>query len=130
VIRKAVTYFIQFAKYQNRIHWGDRSLRKVVKDTIPVRISEELRYSKEDLFTFESLKRVVLKIDSDYWRRISDDKQKQQTIRTLQNCFPKTTRTEQPYPTSTPHSTLPNAIGPSLPQLEPSLPKPLVWMGS
>jgi len=23
---KAMTYFIQFAKYQNRIHWGDHSL--------------------------------------------------------------------------------------------------------
>ena len=74
---KAVTYFIQFTKYQNRIRWGDHSLRKVVKDTIPPRISEELRYSKEDLSTFEGLKRAVLKIDSDYWRRISDDKQKQ-----------------------------------------------------
>jgi len=30
---KAVTYFIQFAKYQNRIQWDDHLLRKVVKDT-------------------------------------------------------------------------------------------------
>jgi len=42
---KAVTYFIQFAKYQNKIQWDDCFLRKVVKDAIPVRISEELRFS-------------------------------------------------------------------------------------
>jgi len=91
---KAITYFIQFAKYQNRICWGDCSLRKVVKDAIPPRISEELRHSKENLSTFEGLKRAVLKIDSDYWRRISDDKQKQQTIHTLQNHFPRSPRLE------------------------------------
>ena len=67
---KAVTYFIQFAKYQNRIWWGDRSLQKVVKDAIPPRISKELCYSKEDLSTFKGLKRAVLKIDSDHWRRV------------------------------------------------------------
>ena len=52
---KAVTYFIQFVKYQNRIRWGDHSLHKVIKDTIPVRISEELWYSKEDLSTFKGV---------------------------------------------------------------------------
>jgi len=101
---KAVMYFIQFTKYQNRIRWGDCSLRKVVKDTIPPRISKELRYSKEDLSTFESLKRAVLKIDSDYWRRVLDDKQKQQVARTLQNRFPRSPRpepTQPPNPTKT-----------------------------
>ena len=95
---KAVTYFIQFAKYQNRIRWGDRSLRKVVKDAILPRISEELRYSKEDLSTFEGLKRAVQKIDSDYWRRVSDDKQKQQVAHTLQNRFPRSLRLEPTQP--------------------------------
>ena len=95
---KAVTYFIQFTKYQNRIWWGDRSLRKVVKDAIPPRISEELRYSKEDLSTFEGLKRAVLKIDSDHWRRVSDEKQRQQTARTLQSRFPRNARPKQTQP--------------------------------
>jgi len=102
---KVVTYFIQFAKYQNRIRWGDCSLCKVVKDAIPARISKKLWYSKKDLSTFKGLKWAVLKIDSDYWRRISDDKQKQQTVCTLQNRFPKTMRTEQPYPSSNPNKT-------------------------
>jgi len=95
---KAVTYFIQFAKYQNRICWGDCSLQKVVKDAIPPRISEELCYSKEDLSIFEGLKRAVQKIDSDYWRRVSDDKQKQQVACTLQNYFPRSPRPEPTQP--------------------------------
>jgi len=32
---KAVDYFIRFAKYQNCIHWDERALCKIVKDTIP-----------------------------------------------------------------------------------------------
>jgi len=32
---KAVNYFIQFAKYQNRIRWDNYSLRKVVKNALP-----------------------------------------------------------------------------------------------
>ena len=95
---KAVMYCIQFTKYQNRIRWGDCSLQKVIKDAIPPRISKELCYSKEDLSTFKGLKRAVLKIDSGYWRRISDDKQKQQTVHTLQNCFPKSPRPEPTQP--------------------------------
>jgi len=95
---KTVTYFIQFAKYQNRIQWGDRSLQKIVKDTILPRISEELRYSKEDLSTFKELKRTVLKIDSDHWRRVSDDKQRQQTACTLQSRLPRNARPKQTQP--------------------------------
>ena len=63
---KAMTYFIQFTKYQNRIHWGDHSLWKVIKDAISSRINKELHYSKKDLSTFEGLKRAVLKINSNY----------------------------------------------------------------
>jgi len=95
---KTVTYFIQFAKYQNRIQWGDCSLQKIVKDTILPRISEELRYSKEDLSTFKELKRTVLKIDSDHWRRVSDDKQRQQTACTLQSRLPRNARPKQTQP--------------------------------
>ena len=92
---KAMTYFIQFTKYQNRIHWGDHSLWQVVKDAISSRINKELYYSKEDLSTFEGLKKVVLKIDSNYWRRLSDDKQRQQTAHTLQNHTPRDLKPEQ-----------------------------------
>jgi len=31
---KAVNYFIQFTKYQNRIRWDNCSLRKVVQNTL------------------------------------------------------------------------------------------------
>ena len=63
---KAITYFIQFAKYQNRIWWDDRSLQKVVKDTILARISEELRFSRKNLSMFEGYKHAVLKIYNDH----------------------------------------------------------------
>jgi len=41
-------------------------LRKVVKDTILSRISEELHFSKKDLSTFKEYKRAVLKMDDNY----------------------------------------------------------------
>jgi len=47
-----------------------------MKDTLPARISKELHFSREDLFMFESLKRVVMRIDSDYWRHAQDRKNK------------------------------------------------------
>ena len=65
---KAVNYFIQFAKFQNYIYWDDRSLRKVVKDTIPHRICDELQFSHKDISTFEGLKRAVLRINNDFWK--------------------------------------------------------------
>jgi len=63
---KAVNYFIQFAKFQNRICWDNRALRKVVKDTIPNHVHDELRFSHEDVSTFEGLKRAVMRIDNDF----------------------------------------------------------------
>jgi len=79
-----VTYFIQFTKYQNRICWDNHSLRKVVKDTISTRISEELYSSKEDLSTFEGYKQAVLKIDNDHWQWVQEEKNRQQLACTLQ----------------------------------------------
>ena len=35
---KAVNYFIHFSKYQNRIHWDERALCKVIKNTISTHI--------------------------------------------------------------------------------------------
>jgi len=63
---KAVNYFIHFAKYQNQIKWDDHSLQKVVKDALPPRISDELHFSRKDLFTFEGLKRAVMRINNNY----------------------------------------------------------------
>ena len=63
---KAVNYFIQFTKFQNQIHWNDRVLRKVVKDAIPDCIHDELRFSHENISTFEGLKRAVIRIDNDF----------------------------------------------------------------
>ena len=62
---KAVNYFIKFAKYQNYICWNNHSLRKVVKDTIPNQIQDELHFSQEDLFLFKDLKRAILWINND-----------------------------------------------------------------
>jgi len=42
---KAVSYFIQSAKYQNHIHWDDCSLRKVVKDTLSSHIRDYHKWS-------------------------------------------------------------------------------------
>ena len=89
---KAVNYFIQFAKYQNHIRWDDRSLRKVVKDVLPNRIREELRFSHEDVSTFKGLKRAVSRIDNDFWKRHQEDKNKLRTVRTLPSFVPRTPR--------------------------------------
>jgi len=86
---KATDYFIRFAKYQNRIRWDDQSLRKVVKDAVPARISDELRYSKEDLSSFEGYKQAVLRIDNNYWRQVQDKKNKIRMARTLQQHIPR-----------------------------------------
>jgi len=83
--KKAVNYFIHFAKYQNRIRWDNCSLWKVVKDVLLSRISDELRFSREDLSTFEGLKRAVMRINSNYWRCIQDEKNKSQQFRSFQD---------------------------------------------
>jgi len=82
---KAVNYFICFAKYQNCICWDDRSLQKVVNDALSARIWDELRFSHEDLSSFEGLKRLVLRIDNDYWKHQLEDKHKFWGTHTLSN---------------------------------------------
>jgi len=89
---KAINYFIQFTKYQNRIRWDDRSLCKVVKDTIPPYIHDELRFSHEDTSSFEGFKRAIMRIDSNYWRRTQDNKNGLRTTRPLQTHFQRTSR--------------------------------------
>jgi len=56
---KAVNYFIQFAKFQNRICWDDRALRKMVKNAIPNCVCDGLRFSHE----CKGTSRVVLSQD-------------------------------------------------------------------
>ena len=76
---KAVNYFIQFAKYQNRIRWDDRSLQKVVKDALPTRICDELRFCHEDISSFEGLKRAVLRVDNNYWKQNMEESNRNHT---------------------------------------------------
>jgi hypothetical protein len=108
---KATKYFIEFAKYEKRIKWDDRALRKVVKDAIPPRITDDLRYSKEDTSTFEGYRKAVLRIDNDYWKKKQDDANKRRMMHTLQNRLSKTVaKTDQkrtfapPKPNPTPLS--------------------------
>jgi len=44
-------------------------LRKVVKDVLLSRIRDELHFSHEDVLSFKGLKRAVLRIDNDFWKR-------------------------------------------------------------
>jgi len=60
-----------------------------------MRISKELCYSKKNLSIFEGLKKIVLKINNNYWRRISDDNHKKRTVCILQNYTPRTLNFEQ-----------------------------------
>ena len=98
---KAVNYFIQFAKFQNWIRWDDKALRKVVKDAIPDCIRDELRFSHEDVLTFEGLKRAVMRIDNDFWKCQQEEKHKFQALRATQDYVPKTSRPIQGRPPPT-----------------------------
>ena len=92
--RKAVNYFICFAKYQNYIRWDDCSLWKVVKNALPARIRDELHFSYKDLSLFEGLKRSVLRIDNDYWKHQLEDKHKLWSTRTSSNAPTRLPREE------------------------------------
>jgi len=99
---KAINYFIQFAKFQNRIHWDDRALRKVIKDTISNHVHDELRFSHKDVSTFEGLKRAVMRINNDFWKCQQEKRHKFQATRAIQGYTPKAPRPTQgrPSPTS------------------------------
>jgi len=115
---KAVNYFIQVAKYQNRIRWDDRSLRKVVKDALPSCILDKLRSSHKDTSHFEGLKRVVLRIDNDYWKRHFEEKQKSNTICATFHPSPRTSGQEG-RPTSTSVGSRPAYIQPTFKRGKP-----------
>jgi len=98
---KAINYFIQFAKFQNRICWDDRALRKVVKDAIPNCVCNELRFSHEDVSMFEGLKRAVMRIDNDFWKHQQEERHKFQATRAVQGYIPKAPRPTQERPSPT-----------------------------
>jgi len=100
---RATDYFICFTKYQNRIWWDDKSLRKVVKDALPTRISEELCFSQEDLFSFKGYKSAVMRIDDNYWKQIQDDKNKINMACTLQCHLPRFSKTNNHQSTPDDH---------------------------
>jgi len=64
----------------------------VVKDAIPDHIHDELRFSHEDISTFEGLKRAVMRIDNDFWKRQQEEKHKFQASRAIQGYTPKVSR--------------------------------------
>lgn len=103
---KAVNYFIQFTKYQNRIRWEDRSLCKVVTDALPNRIRDELCFCHEDISTFEGLKRAVLRIDNNYWKRTLEEPNKPRTTHSPQTPMFQMSKIEQKH--TTPPASLPN----------------------
>jgi hypothetical protein len=84
---KATRYFIEFAKYESRVEWDQRALRKVIKEVIPSRITDELKYSREDTSTFEGFKKAVMKIDNDYWKKKQDDANKKRQLKVLQDRY-------------------------------------------
>jgi len=98
---KAVNYFIQFAKFKNRIRWDDRALRKVVKDAILNCICDELSFSHKDVSTFEGLKRTVMRIDNDFWKCQQEERHKFQAARAVQGYIPKAPRPTQGKPSPT-----------------------------
>jgi len=73
----------------------------VVKDTIPNCIHDELRFSHKDISTFESLKRAVMRIDNDFWKRQQEERHKFQAARAIQGYIPKAPRLTQGRPSST-----------------------------
>lgn len=87
--KKAVTYFIYFIKYQNHIQWDDCFLQKVVKDTLSNHIRDELQFSQENVLSFKGLKKVVLKINNDYWKCQQKEKSKAQVTYNLPSYLPK-----------------------------------------
>jgi len=70
----------------------------VVKDAIPDHICDKLRFSHEDVSTFEGLKRAVMRIDNDFWKRQQEEKHKFQASRATQGYAPKAPRPIQERP--------------------------------
>jgi len=57
-----------------------------------------LRFSHEDVSTFEGLKRAVIRIDNDFWKCQQEKKHKFQALRATQGYVPKAPRPIQGRP--------------------------------
>jgi hypothetical protein len=135
---KATRYFIEFSKYQKRVKMDDRSLRRIVKSAIPMRIVDELPYFREDYSTFAGIKKAVMKIDNDYWKRKQDDETKRRVYQNLQTQLSKSTsrsesKSESKRPANPPRSNNPSTSSPLhnsssstfvRPRPKPNAPKP------
>jgi len=73
----------------------------VVRDAIPDHIHDELRFSHENVSTFEGLKRAVMRIDNDFWKCQQEEKHKFQALRAIQGYAPKAPRPIQGRPPPT-----------------------------
>ena len=71
---------------------------KVVKDAIPPCIHNELHFSHENMSSFEGFKRAIMRIDSDYWRRTQDNKNRLHTTHPTQTHFQRTSRPDLNQP--------------------------------
>jgi len=57
----------------------------VVKDTLLSHIRDKLCFSHKDVLFFKGLKKAVLRINNDFWKRQQEDKNKFQIAQNLQN---------------------------------------------
>jgi len=73
----------------------------VVKDAIPNHVRDKLRFSHEDVSTFEGLKRAVMRIDNDFWKCQQEERHKFQAARAVQGYTPKAPRLTQGRPSPT-----------------------------
>jgi len=73
----------------------------VAKDAIPDYICNELRFSHKDVLMFEGLKRAIMRIDNNFWKRQQEKRHKFQALRAIQGYVPKAPRLiqERPPPT-------------------------------
>ncbi|GJJ07976.1 hypothetical protein Clacol_002183 [Clathrus columnatus] len=89
---KAMKYFIEFAKYQNRIKFKDCSLRHIVKTTIPERISSKLSTCGIATDTFDGMRQAIQKIDNEYWKAKQEEENRRKQLQQLQACLNKTVK--------------------------------------
>ena len=82
------------SKTNHNIRWNDYSLQKVVKDALLTQICNKLCFCHEDTFSFEGLKKAVLRIDNNYWKQSSKVNIRPHTIHFL-HAPPQILQTDQ-----------------------------------
>ena len=82
----------------------------MVKDALPTQIHDELCFCHEDTSSFEGLKRAVLRIDNNYWKRSLEESIRPHIIHSS-HAPPQTSWTDQtnPIPPAN-HMSLPNRV--------------------